>query len=434
METQHSWLRRLAPLIVTQAYLWITLGLFAFGPWQWPLRNPASLYGFVIAAHLALGIGYLTVVHKAPSKVAWSYDYNHMIRVSLWINLLVLPITSFARTGAWIPDIIGGLTNPGDAYADAHAYAENASNPASYIRVLLSPGLVMLFPLGVYLWKRLSWSTRVLMIACMLAVILMSIATGQRRDIADLIVTLPFIVAASHFAGISLLKRRTVVMGAATAVVAVAAFVVYFTYSHVSRVGKDAAEYGVNPITMQAPNLDNPILATAPAEARPGMVAMLNYLTTGYYGLGLSLDRPVKPMYGFGHSMFLTRNFERLTNSDGFESRSLPVQISDKDGFRYPVHWCTAYPYFANDIGFLGTVVMLFFVGRGLAKCWLDMLGGRNPYAVVFFSLLTTLIFYLPATNRMLQDGEGVVAFYTWLAIWLSSRLCRTRMPVLVPA
>ncbi|HWA82728.1 MAG TPA: hypothetical protein VG820_04810, partial [Fimbriimonadaceae bacterium] len=131
---------------------------------------------------------------------------------------------------------------------------------------------------------------------------------------------------------------------------------------------------------------------------------------------------------------FLTRTVERLTGDDSFESRSLAVQISDKDGFKYPVHWCTAYPYFANDIGFFGTVLMLFFVGRALAQCWIDMLGGRNPYSVVFFALLMTLVFYLPATNRMLQDGEGVVAFYGWLCVWLSSRLSFRRSPAPVPA
>lgn len=434
MERQHGWLRRLGPIIVIQLYLWVTLGLFAFGPWQWPLRNPGGLYTFLFAAHVALLLGYLSAVHKAPSEVKWKFDANRMVRISLWINVIVLPITSYARTGHWIPDLVGGITNPGAAYDAAHAYTEDASNPGSYVRILFSPGLVMLFPLGVYFWKRLHWGTRGLMLACMLAVVAMSVATGQRRDIADLLVTVPFIVIAGHYARISPLKRKTVYIGAVASMAALAVFTAYFTYSHVSRVGKDSAGYGVNPITMQPPDMDNPMLADLPSDMRPGMVALLNYLTTGYYGLGLAIDRDVKPMYGAGHSMFLTRNLERLTGASDFESRSLPVQISDLDGFRYPVHWCTAYPYFANDVGFLGTVIMLFFVGRALAQCWVDMLGGRNPYAVVFFGLLMTLVFYLPATNRMLQDGEGVVAFYTWLAIWLSSRLSLRRMPVLVPA
>jgi hypothetical protein len=60
--------------------------------------------------------------------------------------------------------------------------------------------------------------------------------------------------------------------------------------------------------------------------------------------------------------------------------------------------------------------------GRLLALAWMDTLGGDNPFGVIAFSLLATLLFYLPATNRMLQDGEGVIAFYLWTFVWLYSR------------
>ncbi|HTQ10771.1 MAG TPA: hypothetical protein VMI31_11910 [Fimbriimonadaceae bacterium] len=426
-----SWGKRLAPLIATQAFLWLTFALFVFGPWRWPLNDLPALYLFLCASHFALCLGYLSAAHKASNDGPGGDDPSQLVRASLWITILILPLTSYARTGQWIPNVIGGLTNPGAAYMDAHVYSERTTNFAAYLRILAAPLLVVLFPLGVYSWSRLSWTMRCLLVASMVAVVLMSLATGQRRDIADLIVTIPFIVLAAHWAGVTRLSRRTIVVSSAAALLFLGAFSAYFAYSHISRVGRQAADYGVNPVTMQMPDLDNPILKAFPNEFQPGVVGLLNYLTTGYYGLGLALDRPVKPMYGFGHSMFLTRNFERLTNDPAFESRSLPEQISAKDGFTYPIFWCSAYPYFANDLGFIGTVIMLFAVGRGLALTWIDTLGGRNPHAVVFFCLLMTLVFYLPATNRMLQDGEGVSAFYGWLAIWLGARWVRRRSPFL---
>jgi hypothetical protein len=206
----------------------------------------------------------------------------------------------------------------------------------------------------------------------------------------------------------------------------VAAFATYFVVSHVSRVGREAAEYGANPVTRVTPDPDNGLLSRVPVDYRPGFLGLMHYFTTGYYGLSLSLDREVQSMYGFGHSMFLTRNFERVTKTPAFEERSLPVQISDNDGFKYPVQWCTAYPYFANDIGFLGTVLLLGLVGRLFAMSWIDALGG-SAAGVVMFSLIAILLFYLPATNRMLQDGEGVVAFYVWIGVWLFTR---SRVPV----
>ena len=146
MTSTHGWPRRLAPLVVSQAFLWITLGLFAFGPWDWPLRNPLALYAFVIGAHVALAIGYLSVCHRAPSAVSRPCDPNRLVRISLWINLAVLPITSYSRTGQWVPDIVGGLLNPGAAYEKAHIYTESGSNAASYVGIKHSPALVIQLP------------------------------------------------------------------------------------------------------------------------------------------------------------------------------------------------------------------------------------------------------------------------------------------------
>ncbi len=419
-----TWSKRLAPIIFAQVFLWLTFILFAFGPWRWPLRNTTELYVFIGSAHIALLIGYLSVAHKAPKEsVTVQFDPERLLKTSLWITLLILPFTCYARTGHWIPDIIGSIQDSGKAYAEAHMFTENSSNFASYLRIIASPWLAVLFPLGFYIRRDLSKGTWMLLLAAMLAVIVMSISTGQRRDIADLMITVPFIVAATHWLGKPRLKKKTIATGLAAVLIVIVAFTFYFTYSHVSRVGKQAASYGANPATRMMPDLDNGILQAFPAEIQPGMLGLINYLATGYYGLGLAMDRPVEPMYGMGHSMFLTRNYERLINDNSFESKSLPVQISDKDGFRYPVLWCTAYPYFANDLGFFGTVLMLFFIGRGLASTWIDLLGGKNPSAVVFFSLLMIFVFYLPATNRMLQDGEGVVSFYSWLAIYAASRI-----------
>ena len=418
-----SWGKRLAPIIFAQIFLWITFILFAFGPWRWPLNHANELYIFLCSAHIALLVGYLSVAHKAPqSSLTIKFDAEKLMKASLWITIAMLPFTSYAKTGHWIPDIVGGLRDSGKAYAEAHEYTQNGTNFASYLRIIASPWMAVLFPLGFYLRREISKGTWALLIFTMIAVILMSIATGQRRDMADLMVTLPFIVAAAHMAGKAKMKRKTIVGGFAAILVAIVAFTSYFTYSHVSRVGKQTASYGANPATRQLPDMDNVILNIFPSDMQPGILGFINYLATGYYGLGLSMDREVKPMYGMGHSMFLTRNFARMTNNDAFESQSLAVQISEKDGFKYPVLWCTAYPYLANDLGFVGTVILLFFVGRALASTWIDTIGGKNPSAVVFFSLLMIFVFYLPATNRMLQDGEGVVSFYAWLLLYWASK------------
>lgn len=422
-----SWPKRLAPIIAVQLFLWGTLAAFAFGPWDWPLRDPLQFYGFVITSHLMLLLGYLSAAHRAPSDQRGGFDPRRALIYAIVVTVVLLPFTSYARTGNWVPDVVSALLNPGRAYQDAHAYMENATNFATYVRIMASPVLVALIPIGVFFWSRWTWPLRVGVVGVALAVVLMTISTGQRRDIAEVVFIVALVSLGSHWAGVTRWSRRAVIAGAVGCGIAVAAFTAYFMVSHVSRIGQQAADYGVNPVTKAVPNPDNVLLSSVPLEARPGVLGLLHYFTTGYYGLSLAQDREFQPMYGMGHSMFLTRNFERFAKSEGFADRSLPIQISDKDGFKYPVQWCTAYPYFANDIGFFGTVLLMFVLGRLFALSWIDVLGGRNVHALVFFTLIATLLFYLPATNRMLQDGEGVVAFYCWLGVWL---LGRARVPV----
>lgn len=418
-----DWGRRLLPILLIQVYLWFTLGLYAFSPWNWPMRDPGKLFGFVISCHVALFAGYLCFANRAPRPSPKAEDSGRLLKIAIWASVLVIPFTSYARTGSWIPNIVESIANPGQAYMDSMQFTEKGTNGGSYLRIVLSPLLVVVFPLAAYYWSRMSRRARVIVVSVAVAVILLSIATGQRRDIADLLVTLPFIMVASHWAGVSRIAPATRRILGILLLGAFAAFLVYFAHSHISRVGADTASHAVNPATMEHPDRDNPLLEALPEETHAGFLAFANYLTTGYYGLSLSLDREHRPMYGFGHSIFLTRNYERFTNDDSFGTRSLPVIISEKDGFRYPVLWCTAYPYFLNDLGQLGTIALMFAFGALLALTWLDMLGGRSPYAVVMFWLMAVLVFYLPATNRMLQDGEGVAAFYVWLFVYLRGRM-----------
>jgi hypothetical protein len=420
-----AWERRVFPMLLIQIYLWLTLALYAFSPWNWPMRDPGKLYGFVICSHVALLLGYLCFAGRPARPSPRADKPVRLISLALWASFAVLPITSYARTGDFIPDIMGSIANPGQAYLAAHQFTEQGSNAGAYVRILLSPILVVLFPLAIFYRRQLTKRMKVGVALAGVGVILISVSTGQRRDIADLLVTLPLITVASHWARVSRVKPARWRMLCLGMLAAMAAFLVYFVYSHISRVGADTASYAVNPATQQRPDRNNPILQSLPDETHPGFLAIANYLTTGYYGLSLSLDRQSEPMYGFGHSIFLTRNFERLTNDESFGARSLPVIISEKDGFKYPVYWCTAYPYFINDLGTLGTIALMFAFGALLALTWVDMLSGRSPYSVVMFWILAVLIFYLPATNRMLQDGEGVVGMYVWLFVYLRGRAKR---------
>jgi hypothetical protein len=427
-----GWGKRLFPLILIQIYMSLGVLLFAYGPWEWSLRNPDRLYLFLVAVQVALALGYLSVAHKAPADVSLQTPHR-TVNWALLTTLAMLPFFAFARTGEWIPNLREAITNPGAAYSESLDLMKKNVHPVFLLRIFVAPLLAALFPLTVFYWRRLQPLARAGAVFCLASGVLLSIATGQRRDIADMLMTLPFFVLAAHWSGISPLRKWTKCAWVAGFGLAVLAFAAYFTISNTSRIGQQTAIFSPNPITLQLPNPNHPLIAPLPPDARPGVMAVTNYATTGYYGLSLALDREFVPMYGVGNSMFLSYVASRFLNRPEIEMISYPVRISQLDGFRYPTFWCTSYPYFASDLSFPGVILLMFVFGRLFGAVWIDALGGKSVCAVILLWMVLILVIYLPSTNRMLQDGDGITSFYFWLAAWIASQRWQPK-PALSPA
>jgi lipid-A-disaccharide synthase-like uncharacterized protein len=81
--------------------------------------------------------------------------------------------------------------------------------------------------------------------------------------------------------------------------------------------------------------------------------------------------------------------------------------------------WATIYPWIASDVGFPGTVAVMFLIGLLLGRVWVDVLGGQNPWAVMLLGQILLLMYYIPAHNKVMQAGEGVVAFWVLGLAWV---------------
>ncbi|MEZ4733811.1 MAG: hypothetical protein R3E79_42490 [Caldilineaceae bacterium] len=104
-----SLLVRFLPIIFFTFYLTFTVLLFAFGPWQWPVKNPQELYTFLFLSQVALFFGYAIGALRRPRGYYWTWSYKKLIILSLVLNLLLLLPTSYSRTGTLIPNMIEGL-------------------------------------------------------------------------------------------------------------------------------------------------------------------------------------------------------------------------------------------------------------------------------------------------------------------------------------
>jgi hypothetical protein len=411
---------RLFPVLFFLTYLSFTVYLFAFGPWPYPVEDGTKLFIFLIFAHLALLVGYVSAGFGEPGGYFGRWKASRIVKLALLVNLAFLPLTMVFRTGGVVPDVTQGIINPGAAYAQFGFHNREGVPIVEYARIFFGPVLFLLFPLTLFYWQRLNTTVRVLGVLCILSTVAMYIAMGTNKGIADTVLLTPFMLLAGHLSGVSRLKWRSKAIIFIASGVAFVLFLVFFTRTQATRAGSGAKTAFSTSLNRFA-DLDNPIVQNRSPEVQVGLLGLSSYLGQGYYGLYLSLEKPFMPMFGVGNSMFLFRQVARITGNDRILDQPYPMRVGvyGWDGYG---NWFTIYPWIASDVSFPGTILVVLVIGRLFALSWLDTLRGENPFAVAAFALFIVMLFYFPANNQVVQRGEAFASFFGILALWIVTR------------
>jgi hypothetical protein len=450
------WLRYL-PLELVLSYLSLTVVAFAFGPWQYPVADGGRIYAFLFLAHLALALGYVTASGRAASNAVADTISSRVVKICLAVTLLLLIPTSLLNTGSPLPNVIAGILDPGAVYA--RSIELRAERPlltvVAYVRILVGPLLFLLFPLLVVYWSVLSVRVRLVGVLALAFVVATYVAMGVNKGIAEMLGLFPPLVLVAYLAKKLTLTRTQWARVFVGWLVAVGLFLWFFAATQATRAGS-ATEHGslpagvtrtIAPGATRSPS-STPTIAPSPTPVptfpgggrtipvdndnalvrhlpigrlRTGVVGLAFYVTHGYYGLYLSLDKPFVPMFGVGHSMFLTQQAVRLTGDEQIANLSYPKRI-EEDGWDALGLWSSIYPWIASDVSFPGTIAVVFLIGRLFALAWSDALLGRNPFAYGMLAQFAIMLLYFPANNQTSQFGEGFTAFWAILIAWLITR------------
>jgi len=265
---------------------------------------------------------------------------------------------------------------------------------------------------------------RMLGISAMLSTVVLFIAMGTNKAIADTILLIPWMVWAGHLASISRLTRKFGLLIAAIALLGFTGFLLFFAKTTAGRAGSIAVA-GILPTTGAYVDADNKLTRNLPDSAAIGVYGLTHYLSSGYYALYLSLKASFVPCYGVGNSMFLYRQAARVSGDKSILRKPYPVRIEQYGWDAYGL-WSSIYPWLASDVSFPGVILLVFLIGRLFAMSWLDTIGGANPLAAVVFAHFIIMLFYFPANNQLMQSGQDFTAFWVILVIWLFLRSPRS--------
>ena len=449
---------RLAPVVIATVYLSATVLLLASGLWPWPIHQPFRLYGYLVLANVLLVAGYVTAAFRAPRVYGARWSHESVFWACATVTVLVLPLTSYARTGSWYPDAVAGLRDPGSAYNQTLNLRASAEL-IEYVRIVLAVPLTLLLPLTVYTWTGMSTLTRVAAVTGIGGYLAVYVAMGTNKVLADVAVVVCILGIAAAIAGGAAITRRAALRLAVIGAVVMAMMLTFFSVGQFTREGGLAVARTVDTthINWSSParppeaqqrevlargaaynsyrrgqqdprsglvtaRLDHWLVQNLPSSVGSSIIALAGYLTQGYYGLSLAMEEPYVPTYGLGSSHFLVRNGARLLGAPEFHDRPYPMRVETHRGWDAYGVWSSFYAWAASDLTFPGVLVAMLLVGRLLALTWLDTLEGSNPFAIGSFALAFLMVIYLPANNQIFGSGEAAVGFVGLITLWLFTR------------
>jgi hypothetical protein len=416
----HSRRWLLLPIVFFSLYLALTVAVFAFGPWPYPVESPIRLYVFLAAAQVSLLVGYLAGLRVRPARYYGRWSPKQLVKASVIVNLVLLVPTIAYRTGGAVPDLVSAFADPGAAYTTSNYLRETELPIIEYIRFFVGPILALLIPLTIFYWRSLTVWIRIGAATCIFGISVLFIAMGTNKALADLMLLGPTMLLAAVAARTLVFNRKARVGIALAIAITGALFIVQFAGTQASRPGS-AAKYAYFTAIRSNADLQNFMVSGLPEWAQVGVLGLTGYLSQGYYAVDLSLSKPFVPMYGAGNSMFLYRQVARLTGDQSWLEAPYPVRI-EVDGWSAYGLFASIYPWIASDVGFPGTIVVVFAIGFFFAMSWRETLQGVNPFAVAIFAQFAIMLFYFSANNQLLQSGEGWSAFWVTAIGWWWTR------------
>lgn len=436
---------RYVPLAVTLGLFLFTWALLAVGPIDWHLVRPARVHAFLGVATVAFVGGYLVAVRRAgrrtgqPARLAAS---PLVIAASAVFLVLYLPVVH-TTTGSWLPDVWTGLTDAGTAYAENKRLNETATPVFLYMRMLVAPLTILIFPLTLFLWPRLSRIARGLGVLCVLLSVALTVAQGINRGVAEFCGQLVLVLVLIAGSSLSRDKRGRLARSLLGIVLVSGTFLGYYASTINSRIAADETsetkgaeadeEADVVDERMRETALidvatvreDSLFLDVVPPSVQSEALILSSYLTHGYRGLSLAMDEDFTPTWGLGFSEFIRHNVLRAVGQsereEQVEARTYVGKLIDQ-GWPDGMVWSTFFVHPASDIGFPGVIVLMALVGFALGLSWRDTLERSDPLAAGVFFHLCILVFYLPANNQLFQGGELAIGFSVLLVAWLVLR------------
>jgi hypothetical protein len=427
----------IAPIVFLQCYLILTLIIFQFGPINYKVTDPPVFWMLILSYHLCFLLGYIFAYKLKKRKLIRKpveLAKNSKMKIFYFVLALsvISSLISFNGIGSlydlinplfWVESAIKGVNSPGEAYNEKMIRVVNDNTGNKLLNIFLfciAFSKILLVPLNVFFWSRMSKLIRVLALFITLLPLLSSLSNGTNKGVFDFVIlyfsslVVYFLYNKKNFNFYMFASRRFFLILIFTSLFGALSF---FGTSMGSRGGSLRYIQGVDPlgnITILQETVDK----SRNSANYYTYVWLSSYIVQGYYGFSLAIEKEFDTTYGFGNSVFIRRNIEGLL---GIDLNKKTFQHKIDDWWGETSQWHSFYSFMANDFHFIGVGVICFILSFIMGKIWFSFLDTGNIYAGAMMCIFAIMIIFIPANNQIFGFLDGISAFFWVYIFWFFS-------------
>lgn len=429
------------PIKLSILYLFITLFLYLFGPFAWKTNHPVIFWALQITYLIMMLLGYaIGLKIKTNKNRIWQESDSRrivgLIKPMMVINVIFIIINLFRSFGfsnfdfaSLCQRIIFGLNDMGAGYNTYQSMIDILNGAQviggyfmSFLNLVWDFLALPVLILSCFYFKRLNLGYKLLTIVSYILTIISYVSIGTNIGVFRIIMLVGLFcflkMLKKSYNEPSIRQSRKKFSTYLLVIIGVFGFISFFVNTMKSRGGIllwETSSYNVGGVPL---NRDSLLLNILPDSLIIPLITISGYLTQGYYGFSLSLLKPWKPTFGIGNCKALMNLIPGL---DSIYAKTYQYRITEYGWDDY-VQWHTMYTWFANDVSFLGVIVIMFLLGLLLAVVYRECLESDNPFAPTMLYYLAVIIFFIPCNNQVFQSTGLLFSFLLILALWLCTR------------
>lgn len=434
------------PLKVIVIYLSFTLILYAFGPFAWITYDPLLFYGLNLLYIIMFSWGwYIGIKYTYTDRNLYNnfarYKLLKYLAPLLLLNLIVDTINLFRNFGyseynisSLFSDLVYGIRNPGIGYnlAESRIMLSGADVVGGWWMTAFNTAWgsinFTLVLLGLFYYHKLRIVPKVTLICNLIIILASYLAIGTNIGVFRLLLAVILFYWIRRIQGHFRFHNKNSQKIIFAICCGVLFMIILFMRMMLSRGGIlswNSSSYNVGGIGL---DMDSVFFSILPECLYMTLIAVSSYLTQGYYGMSLCLQLDWCPTFGIGNSMAIVKKLSEYA-SDAIRYKTYQFRLTEL-GWEEDVRWHTMYSWYANDVSFLGVIIIMFFIGLLFAMAYKDSVIADNPYAHVMVFYFSLMAFFIPCNNQIFQSTYTMFSFIFAMLCWLTSR-GRTKISLL---